>query len=371
MDLLSPKTIKELLAKYGAAPLKRMGQNFLINKGVLEKIIEAAGLQRPVEVRLQQKSLKSDFNREGVVLEIGPGLGSLTQELAKRAKKVIAIEKDRKFAKILKETMKEYKNVEIIEGDVLKIDISNYIPPFKKGGVGGILQKKDKSTPALLYKRRELKYKLVANLPYYITSPVIRKFLEEKNQPKEMILMVQKEVAQRICASPVRSSAERSEGGQTARMSLLSVSVQFYADPKIISYVSTGSFWPQPKVDSAILRIIPKATPIPGLHPDDTDNNAPQPPLKLRGGARELLPERATPSGASRRLFFAIVRAGFSAPRKQLAGNLAKGLKIERYIIEEALKNAEISPAQRAETLRVEDWIKIVKYLISNKILNA
>jgi len=147
--------------------------------------------------------------------------------------------------------------------------------------------------------------------------------------------------------------------------------VQFYADPKIISYVKKGSFWPQPKVDSAILRIIPKATPIPGLHPDDTDNNAPQPPLKLRGGARELLPERATPSGASRRLFFAIVRAGFSAPRKQLAGNLAKGLKIERYIIEEALKNAEISPAQRAETLRVEDWIKIVKYLISNKILNA
>lgn len=225
MDLFSPSTIKSLLQKYSAAPLKRLGQNFLISKGVLEKIIQAAGL-----------------NKEEVVLEIGPGLSTLTQELARRAKKVIAVEKDRKFVEILKETLKDYKNVQIIEGDILKFDISNWVPPFKKGGVGGILPNKDKSTPALLYKRRGLKYKLVANLPYNIASAVIRKFLEAENKPKEMLLMVQKEVAQRICASP-------------PNMSLLAVSVQFYAQPKIIDYVSKGSFWPPPKVDSAILKI--------------------------------------------------------------------------------------------------------------------
>lgn len=145
-------------------------------------------------------------------------------------------------------------------------------------------------------------------------------------------------------------------------MSLLAVSVQFYAEPKIISYVSKGSFWPQPKVDSAILRLTPKARLIPGLHQDDTDVIC----VSASG-----LPKPEGRRRAFRVLFFQIVRAGFSAPRKQLLGNLSKGLKIERYIIEEALKNAEISPAQRAETLRVEDWIKIVKYLISNKILNT
>jgi 16S rRNA (adenine1518-N6/adenine1519-N6)-dimethyltransferase len=287
MDLFSPKTIKSLLAKYSAAPLKRMGQNFLINRGILQKIMEAANL-----------------DRGGTVLEIGPGLGSLTQELAGRAKKVIAVEKDKKFIEILKETLENYKNVEIINADILKLRNSE----IKKLG----------------------NYKLVANLPYYITSLVIRKFLEEKNKPEEMLLMVQKEVAQRICASPIRSSAKRGEGGQTARMSLLAVSVQFYADPQIIGFVSKGSFWPPPKVDSAILKITPKTQTSPEL------------------------------SSAE---FFTVVRAGFSAPRKQLAGNLAKMLKTERHIIEESLKKSGIEPSRRAETLNVEEWIKLTDQL--------
>ena len=179
MNLLSVKDIKGLLQKYDAAPLKRMGQNFLINRGVLEKIIEAA-----------------DLDKKDIVLEIGPGLGTLTQELAKRAKKVIAIEKDRKFAQILKETLKQYKNVKIIQGDVLEFPISNFQFPIK-------FQISNFKFPK--------KYKLIANLPYNIASAVIRRFLETENTPQEMIVMVQKEVAQRICACPpsLRSGASR------------------------------------------------------------------------------------------------------------------------------------------------------------------
>jgi 16S rRNA (adenine1518-N6/adenine1519-N6)-dimethyltransferase len=272
MALIPPKLIKQLLEKYGAAPLKRLGQNFLINKGVLEKIIEAAGLRK-----------------EDTILEIGPGLGCLTQELARRTKKVVAIEKDKKFVEILKETLKDSKNIEIINADILKLRNSE----ISKLG----------------------HYKIIANLPYYITSPVIRKFLEEKNKPEEMILMVQKEVAQRICAKP-------------PQMSRLAVSVQFFAEPKIMSYVSKGSFWPQPKVDSSILKItIKKELP-------EIDSN----------------------------LFFKIVRAGFSAPRKQLVGNLTKGLNLNRQIISEALRRAKINPQQRAETLNVQDWIRIAVF---------
>ena len=198
MELTSPKNIKEILAKYETKASKGLGQNFLIDKNILNKILEAA-------------DLKSD----DTVLEVGPGLGTLTQELAKKAKRVIAVEKDETMIEILKETLAEYKNVEVINEDILKYD----------------LQIAD--------------YKLVANIPYYLTSPLIRKFLESKNPPKEIVLMMQKEVAQRICAKP-------------GDMSLLAVSVQFYADAKIISIVSKNCFYPAPKIDSAIIKITPQ-----------------------------------------------------------------------------------------------------------------
>jgi len=256
-----------MLKKQGIRPLKRLGQNFLINKGVLKTIIEAASL-----------------SSEDTVLEIGPGTGVLTLALAERAKKIIAVEKDIRMIKVLKETLRDFKNVEIVQGDIRKLS----------------LKIKD--------------YKIVGNLPFYLTAPVIRKFLElSKSQPQTMVLVVQKEVAQRICSKP-------------PRMNLLAVSVQFYAEPKIISYISKKSFWPQPEVDAAIIKITPTA-----------------------------------PSTGERDLFFKIVKAGFSQPRKQLINNLSKGLKMDKEEIRAWLGKNKISPTQRAETLKIEDWLKLTK----------
>jgi len=276
MDLTSSKVIKNLLKKQGAAPLKGLGQNFLIDKSVLKKIIDSANLQP-----------------DDIILEIGPGIGTLTRELAKKVKKVIAVEKDKKMVEILKETLEGFKNIEIIEGDVLKMDFSDY-------------------------QLQTTNYKLIANLPYYIVSPVIRKFLESKNPPKEMVLMIQKEVAQRVCAKP-------------PDMNLLAVSVQFYAKPEILFYVSKNSFWPKPKVDGAVIKILPN---------------------KIR---------RTVLRKAERDFFFRVVKAGFSQPRKQLCNNLANGLKLNKMEVKEWLLKNKINPSQRAETLTIKDWIRLTK----------
>ncbi len=267
------KNVKILLKKYGIRPLKSLGQNFLVNEKAFARIIRSA-----------------ELSSNDVVLEIGPGVGNLTLRLGEKVKKVIAIEKDKKMCEILKEVLENQniKNIKVINQDALKLDFNQYI---------------------------QKPYKLVANLPYYITSPVIRKFLELKKPPESMILMVQKEVAQRICAKP-------------PRMSLLAVSVQFYAKPKIISYVSKKSFWPRPKVDSTIIKIIP---------------------FKVRW------PKKDTEK------FFEIVKAGFSHPRKQLINNLSKGLSLEKQKIEKWLLKNNVRSEQRAETLSVEYWQKLAK----------
>ena len=267
-------TIKNLLQEYNIRPNKLMGQNFLINPRVLQKIIETA-------------DLKND-----IVLEVGPGLGTLTQELAKKAKKVIAVEKDKQMVEALKETLKDFKNVEIIQGNILKQNLN-----FKN-------------------------YKVVANIPYYLTSPLIRMLLESDNPPKEIILMIQKEVAKRITVQP-------------PKMNLLAVSVQFYAQPKIISYVSKESFWPEPKVDSAIIKITPHPSVILREKPEESHQN-----------------------------FFKIVKAGFSSPRKQLANNLSEKLKIDKGEIKTALAECGLNPQARAESLNVEDWRKLSSDLI-------
>ncbi len=275
MNLFSANEIKTLLSKYQTRPSKGLGQNFLIDKNVLQKIIDSAEIKT------------DDF-----ILEVGPGIGTLTQKLAKYAKKVIAIEKDKTMVEILKETIKDFDNVKIILGDILKTK-----NPFSK------------------------KYKIVANIPYYLTSPLIRKFLEDKNQPEEIVLMLQKEVAQRICSKP-------------PNMSLLAVSVQFYAEAKIMSYVSKNCFWPAPKVDSAIIKIVPQKK-----HDVSTD------------------------------LFFEIVKAGFSHPRKQLVNNLttlksSNGVKLTKEQISDCLLINKIKPSQRAETLSVEDWERLTNNLL-------
>lgn len=252
--------MKEIFKKYNIKPSKKLGQNFLVDRGVLRKIIQTAEL----------------FPKD-TVLEIGPGLGILTIELAKRAKEVIAVEKDKKMCEILKDVLnvRDVRNVRIVNNDILntKYELSN------------------------------TKYKLVANLPYYITSPVIRRFLEIKNPPKLMILMVQKEVAQRIVAKP-------------PRMSLLSVAVQFYSDAEIVSCVSKKSFYPQPKVDSAIIKIIPQ--PIPKINTEK---------------------------------FFKLVKKGFSSKRKMLKNNL----RINSSILE----NSGLNLKARAENLSIKDWLKL------------
>ena len=273
-----------LLKRYKVHPNKRLGQNFLVSKIVLEKIIKAASLK------------PSD-----IVLEIGPGLGILTKAIAKKVKKVIAVEKDENLANILKRELDngQIKNIQIINQDILKFQVSSF--KFQKP------------------------YKLVANLPYYITAPVIRMFLESAKPPKSMVLMVQKEVAQRICPCPPKLKERRR--GKTPKMSILAVSVQFYAKPEIISYISKKSFWPQPKVDSAILRIAP-----------------------LINADRRLI---------NADLFFKIVRAGFSQPRKQLINNFSKSLEISREKVEKWLKKNSIQPSQRAETLTLKNWLDL------------
>jgi len=287
MNLTLRRTIKNLLQRYQIRPSKRLGQNFLVDEGVIKRVIEAAQL-----------------SQNDIVLEIGPGIGNLTMELAKRVKKVIAVEKDLKMSEILKELLEcaNVRNVEIVKADILKIDPKPYtLKP----------------------------YKVVANLPFYITAPVIRKFLEAVDaKPQQMVLVVQKEVAQRICAKP-------------PRMNLLAVSVQFYAKPEIISYILKKSFWPQPKVDSAILRIDPL------MNTDKKQINTD--------------------------LFFRVAKAGFSQPRKQILNNFSEMLKLNKPRSERKsllrgkdearfwlLKN-NIQPTQRAETLSVEDWINLTK----------
>ena len=186
-------------------PNKRLGQNFLISQKVLQRIIQTA-----------------ELSKKDTVLEIGPGLGTLTQALAQRVKKVIAIEKDKRMVEILKDVLGDYKNVEIIQGDILKDSPSDTVLPKHKD----CIRRTVLDAP---------KYKVVANIPYYLTSPLIRLFLESIKPPQEMVLLIQKEVAQRICSRP-------------PKMSLLAIAVQFYSQPKIISYVSKKSFWPQPRV---------------------------------------------------------------------------------------------------------------------------
>ena len=275
-NLTSKRTIKTLLKRYNTNPSKQLGQNFLINKSVLKRIIEAA-----------------DLSPKDTVLEIGPGIGTLTHKIAKKVKKVIVIEKDKKMVEILQETLKDFKNVKIIQGDILTHRIQDLIP--------------------------NIQYKMVANLPFYLTSSVIRKFLEfPKAKLQKIVLIVQKEVAKRICA-------------HCTKMNLLAVCVQFYGKPKIVSSVSKKCFWPSPKVDGAIIQITPLINTYKRLNNTD--------------------------------VFFKVVKAGFSQPRKQLVNNLSNMLKLDKGKTKAWLFKNTIEPSQRAETLDIQDWIDLTRTL--------
>ena len=332
MNLL--EQTKELCRLYNIKPARSKGQNFLIKEEIYDKIIETA-------------ELKPD----DVVLEVGPGLGFLTVKLAARVKKVIAVELDDKLAGLLRKRLLEdnVENVKVVNENILDFNfqfpISNFqtISNFQfpnKSKIQNLNNFKDPNNP------KNSKFKVVANLPYNITSIFLRKFLAEiEYKPELMVLMLQQEVAERLTAKP-------------GKMSLLAVSVQFYAEPEIIDYVAKENFWPQPEVDSAIIKIKPHL----------------RLPL-LTGGINKVLPlaKEETPSFVlpfikgeikrgcvdKERDFFRLVKFGFSSKRKMLKNNLAAGYKISSQMAENKLKKVGFNPKIRAEELAVEDWLKL------------
>jgi len=272
---------RQILRQFGVRPKKRLGQHFLIDEAVLERILSAAEIS-PGEI----------------VVEVGPGLGILTEGLAKQGAKVIAVELDPKLVALLKKRLAAFPDVKIIHADILK-------------AIPRQLLQNDLTASALFRG-----YKVVANLPYYITSPVLRHFFEAPLRPSKMIVMVQKEVGEAIVATP-------------GKMSLLSVRTQFYSKPAIISSVPAASFYPPPKVDSVILRL-------------DVYS---QPPIEV-------------PDVAG---FFDIVMHGFSSPRKQLRNALAHSLEMPPSQVSLFLEKAGIDGKRRAETLDLEEWRELWK----------
>jgi 16S rRNA (adenine1518-N6/adenine1519-N6)-dimethyltransferase len=270
---LPPLNIPALLRRYDLHPSKGLGQNFLYDQRALQKIISTAAL-----------------GSAEAVLEIGPGLGSLTRYLALSARSVTAVELDRKLFPALENVLSPYKNVRLVQGDILKLD------------------------PAELMETAG--YVVVANIPYYITSMVIRHLLEAEHHPRRVVLTVQKEVAERICAS-------------AGKMSLLALSVQVYGKPVIGDTIPADAFYPSPKVDSAILCI-------------------------------EIFSQPVIPT-ENLEHFFALIKAGFSQKRKTLRNALSGGLRIAPVEVENTLSLAGIDPQRRAETLSLEEWGKLVE----------
>jgi 16S rRNA (adenine1518-N6/adenine1519-N6)-dimethyltransferase len=277
--------LKALLRELGLRPRKALGQNFVIKQRVLHQILAAA-----------------DVGPEDKVLEIGAGLGTLTRALAEKAQRVLAVEIDMRLVELLRHRLAAFSNTEIVQGDILALNIGQVL----RQDLG------QESTP----------YKVVANIPYYITSAVLRRLLETSPKPELIVLMVQREVAQRIVA-------------KQGQMSVLAVSVRFYGQPTVVSRVPASAFYPVPKVDSAIVRIAPHAQ----LPLDDQD-----------------IP-----------LFFRVVRAGFSQRRKQLHNALAHGLALPGDYAAQALSAAGIEKKRRAQTLSVDEWVKLYHALRPEK----
>ena len=261
-------------------PKKRLGQHFLKAPYHLERIAAAA-----------------DLCEQDVVLEIGPGTGALTAVLLQRCGRVVAVELDKELVAHLRERFQNVSRLHLVHGDILALDPGQLVAD----AVGA-------HTP----------YKVVANLPYYITSAILRHLLEASRPPTLLVVTVQEEVARRICASP-------------PHMSLLAVSVQMYGEPRIVHRIPRGAFYPVPEVDSAVVRV--DVLPAPRVDVPDTD------------------------------FFFRVVRAGFGQRRKQLRNALAGRLGLSRERVSTALAAAGIDPQRRAETLSLEEWARLVRAL--------
>ncbi|PJA89811.1 MAG: ribosomal RNA small subunit methyltransferase A [Candidatus Magasanikbacteria bacterium CG_4_9_14_3_um_filter_32_9] len=272
-DLYKPSKLKEICAKNGLRPSKSYGQNFLVSPHPIEKMLAVGELE------------KND-----IVIEVGPGFGVLTFAIAPLVKKIVAFEIEKKLENYWEGKQKEYKNIEIVWGNATK-NLSKYLSENKIE-----------------------EYKVIANLPYQITSQILRTFFELEKKPKSITIMVQKEVAERILA-------------KKGDMNLLALSVQFFGEPRIISKVSSASFWPKPKVESAILQVINIG------QPTNIDE------------------------------FFKIARLGFSSKRKQLWKNLSQGIDLPIERIKEILKDLTGTEKIRAEDLSLGEWQILVEKL--------
>ncbi|MEE1126182.1 MAG: 16S rRNA (adenine(1518)-N(6)/adenine(1519)-N(6))-dimethyltransferase RsmA [Acutalibacteraceae bacterium] len=277
MELSNIGTIKEILSKYGFTFSKSLGQNFLINPSVCPRMAEYGGAEKGIGV-----------------IEVGPGIGVLTCELAKRADKVVAVELDKRLLPVLEETLAEFDNIKVVNDDILKIDLKKLIEEEFDG----------------------MEVVVCANLPYYITSPVIMKLLEDKLPIKALTVMVQKEAAQRICA----------EVG-TRQSGAVTVAVNYYSTPQLLFNVSAGSFMPAPKVDSAVIRL------------DILEN----PRVELK----------------NEKLFFRIIKSAFGQRRKTLSNSLSSGLSLPKGDIINALETAGVPANYRAEQLTMQQLANI------------
>jgi len=273
------KNTIEIIQKYDFVFQKRFGQNFLVDTHVLEKIIQAAGL-----------------TKEDLVLEIGPGIGTMTQYLAERAGRVVAVEIDRALIPILEDTLSDYDNVEILNEDILKVDLNR------------LAEEKNQGRPV----------KVVANLPYYITTPIVMGLFESRVPLSSITIMVQKEVAERMQAAP----GSKDYGA-------LSLAVQYYSDQKIVANVPPNCFIPRPNVGSAVIRL----------------TRYEKPPVLVE----------------DEKFFFSLIRASFNQRRKMLANGLgnAPGLPVSREDVREALLAMGLSENVRGETLTLEQFARL------------
>lgn len=270
---LPPLNISALLRAHGLQPKKSLGQNFLVDTAALQRIVEAA-----------------EIGAQDEVLEIGPGLGSLTRQLAAAARQVVAVELDANLLPALREVLAGQENVTIVQGDMLELDPASLM-----------------TAPG---------YIVVANIPYYITSALIRHLLEAEKKPARVVLTIQKEVAERITAGP-------------GDLSLLALSVQVYGAARRAVRIPAGAFYPAPKVDSEAVRI--------DLYP------------------QPLIPREKLDS------FFTLIKAGFSQKRKTLRNALSGGLRRSPVQAEALLRSAGIDPMRRAETVSIEEWARLVE----------
>jgi len=274
--------IRDILSRHGFTFSKALGQNFLINPSVCPRMAEDA--------------VRSDNTG---VLEIGPGIGVLTNELLKKAKKVVAVELDKRLLPVLEETLGEYDNLKVINADIMELDLHKLIDEEFDG----------------------MEVAICANLPYYITSPVIMKLLEEKLPINSITVMVQKEAADRLCAEP-----------GTRDSSAITAAVRYYCDPELLFKVSAGSFMPAPKVESAVIRLTLRE---PTVHPKDEQT------------------------------FFKVIRGSFAQRRKTVLNSLSSSLSLDKQVLRDILDTADVDINARAERLTLEDFASIADAIYS------